>query len=74
MGSSNNNGDDTTFLAVLLIFATVILLGLPFCAWVYLETIEQRIMVEAAIRKFNKMQQQFEKDKVTKEKPEGHEQ
>jgi hypothetical protein len=52
----------------------VILLGLPFCFWVYLETIEQRIMVETAIRKFNKMQQQYEKDKVVKEKPEGYEQ
>ena len=74
MGSSNNNGDDTTFLVVLLVFAVVILLGLPFCAWVYLETIEQRIMVEAAVRKFNKMQQQFEKDRAAKESPEGHEQ
>jgi hypothetical protein len=41
---------------------------------VYLETIEQRVMVEASIRKLNRMQQQFEKDKVIKEKPEGYEQ
>jgi hypothetical protein len=40
--------------------------------WVYLETVEQRIMVEASIRKLNKMQQQFEKDKAVKEKPEAH--
>jgi len=38
--------------------------------WVYLETVEQRIMVEASIRKLNKMQQQFEKDKVEKEQTE----
>lgn len=74
MGSSNHNGDDTTFIVVLIIFAIVILLGIPFCFWVYLETIEQRIMVESSIRKLNRMQQQFEKDKVTKEKPEGYEQ
>jgi di/tricarboxylate transporter len=72
MGSSNHNGDDTTFVVVLLVFALVILLGLPFCLWVYLETVEQRVMVEASIRKFNKMQQQFEKDKAVKEKPEAH--
>jgi len=70
MGPSNHNGDDTTFIAVLLVFALVILLGLPFCLWVYLETVEQRIMVEASIRKLNKMQQQFEKDKVEKEQTE----
>jgi hypothetical protein len=40
--------------------------------WVYLETVEQRFMVEASIRKLNKMQQQFEKDKVEKEKTEAH--
>lgn len=72
MGSSNHNGDDTTFIVVLLVFALVILLGLPFCLWVYLETVEQRIMVEASIRKLNKIQQQFEKDKEVKEKPEAH--
>jgi len=72
MGSSNHNSDDTTFVVVLLVFALVILLGLPFCLWVYLETVEQRFMVEASIRKLNKMQQQFEKDKVEKEKTEAH--
>jgi len=72
MGSSNHSSDDTTFIVVLVIFATVILLALPFCAWIYLETMEQRIMVEASIRKLNRMQQQFEKDKVEKEKTEAH--
>jgi hypothetical protein len=35
-----------------------------------METVEQRTMVEVSIRRFNKMQQQFEKDKVEKEKTE----
>jgi len=72
MGSSNHNSDDTTFIVVLLIFALIILLALPFCAWVYLETIKQRAEVEYSIRKLDKMQQQFEKDKAVKEKPEAH--
>jgi hypothetical protein len=57
---------------VLLVFALIILLALPFCAWIYLETIEQRMAVEYSIRKLNKMQQQFEKDKAEKEKTEAH--
>jgi len=68
MGTSNHNSDDTTFLVVLVIFALVILLGLPFCAWVYMETIEQRNMVEASIKKLERMQKQFEKDREQKEK------
>lgn len=68
MGTSNHNSDDTTFLIVLVIFALVILLGLPFCAWVYMETIEQRNMVEASIKKLERMQKQFEKDREQKEK------
>jgi hypothetical protein len=68
MGTSNHNSDDTTFLVVLVIFALVILLGLPFCAWVYMETIEQRSMVEASIKKLERMQKQFEKDREQKEK------
>jgi hypothetical protein len=48
----------------------IILLAVPFCVWVYMETVEQRTMVEVSIRRFNKMQQQFEKDKVEKEKTE----
>lgn len=55
---------------MLLIFALVILLALPFCAWVYLETIKQRAEVEYSIRKLDKMQQQFEKDTAVKEKTE----
>jgi hypothetical protein len=37
-----------------------------------LETIKQRVEVEYSIRKLNKMQQQFEKDKEVKEKPEAN--
>jgi len=48
----------------------IILLAVPFCVWVYMETVEQRAMVEISIRRFNKMQQQFEKDKVEKEQTE----
>jgi len=68
MGTSNHNSDDTAFIVVLVIFALIILLALPFCAWVYMETIEQRNMVEASINKLNKMQKQFEKDRESKEK------
>jgi hypothetical protein len=40
---------------------------------VYMETVEQRAMVEVSIRKFNRMQQQqLEKDKVEKEKTNAH--
>ena len=68
MGTSNHNGDDTTFIIVLVIFAIVILLGLPFCAWVYMETIEQRNMVETSIKKLEKMMRQVEKEKLEKGK------
>jgi hypothetical protein len=51
----------------------IILLAVPFCVWVYMETVEQRAMVEVSIRKFNRMQQQqLEKDKVEKEKTNAH--
>ena len=51
----------------------IILLAVPFCVWVYMETVEQRTMVEVSIRKFNRMQQQqLEKDKVEKEKTNTH--
>jgi hypothetical protein len=45
----------------------IILLAVPFCVWVYMETVEQRTMVEVSIRKFNKMQKQLE-DERKKEK------
>jgi hypothetical protein len=38
----------------------IILLAVPFCVWVYMETVEQRAMVEVSIRRFNKMQKQLE--------------
>lgn len=70
MGPSNHNSDDTSFVIVLVVLSMIILLAVPFCVWVYMETVEQRTMVEVSIRRFNKMQQQFEKDKVEKEKTE----
>ena len=60
MGSSNHNSDDTTFVSVLVVLSMIILLAVPFCVWVYMETVEQRTMVEVSIRKFNKMQKQLE--------------
>jgi hypothetical protein len=48
---------------VLVIFAIVILLGLPFSLWIYLDTVEQRIMIETSVKKLEKMQKQFEKDR-----------
>jgi hypothetical protein len=73
MGSSNHNSDDTTFVIVLVVLSMIILLAVPFCVWVYMETVEQRAMVEVSIRKFNRMQQQqLEKDKVEKEKTNTH--
>ena len=60
MGSSNHNSDDTTFVIVLVILSMIILLAVPFCVWVYMETVEQRAMVEVSIRRFNKMQKQLE--------------
>ena len=72
MGPSNHNSDDTTFVIVLVVLSMIILLAVPFCVWVYMETVEQRAMVEVSIRRFNKMQQQFEKDTAVKEKPEAN--
>ena len=60
MGSSNHNSDDTKFVIVLVILSMIILLAVPFCVWVYMETVEQRAMVEVSIRRFNKMQKQLE--------------
>jgi hypothetical protein len=60
MGPSNHNSDDTTFVIVLVVLSMIILLAVPFCVWVYMETVEQRTMVEVSIRKFNKMQKQLE--------------
>ena len=73
MGTSNHNSDDTTFIIVLVIFALIILLALPFCAWVYMEAVEQRNMVEASIKKLERMQKQFEKDTEQKEQTKSHE-
>jgi polyferredoxin len=67
MGPSNHNSDDTTFVIVLVVLSMIILLAVPFCVWVYMETVEQRTMVEVSIRKFNKMQKQLE-DERKKEK------
>ena len=60
MGPSNHNSDDTSFVIVLVVLSMIILLAVPFCVWVYMETVEQLAMVEVSIRKFNKMQKQFE--------------
>lgn len=60
MGPSNHNSDDTTFVIVLVVLSMIILLAVPFCVWVYMETVEQRTMIEVSIRKFNKMQKQLE--------------
>jgi len=60
MGPSNHNSDDTSFVIVLVVLSMIILLAVPFCVWVYMETVEQRTMVEVSIRKFNKMQKQLE--------------
>jgi uncharacterized membrane protein YqjE len=59
MGTSNYSSDDTTFLIVLVIFAVVILLGLPFCMWIYLDTVEQRIMIEATAKKVEKLRREI---------------
>jgi hypothetical protein len=67
MGPSNHNSDDTSFVIVLVVLSMIILLAVPFCVWVYMETVEQRTMVEVSIRKFNKMQKQLE-DERKKEK------
>lgn len=60
MGPSNHNSDDTTFVIVLVVLSMIILLAVPFCVWVYMETVEQRAMIEVSIRRFNKMQKQLE--------------
>ena len=60
MGPSNHNSDDTSLVIVLVVLSMIILLAVPFCVWVYMETVEQRTMVEVSIRKFNKMQKQLE--------------
>jgi len=44
----------------------IILLAVPFCVWVYMETVQQRTMIEISIRRFNKMQKQLE-DKQEKQ-------
>jgi len=63
MGTSNYSNDDATFLTVLVIFAVVILLGLPFCVWVYLDTLEQRIMIEATAKKVEKLRREIVEDR-----------
>jgi len=59
MGASNHSSDDATFLTVLVIFAVVILLGLPFSMWIYLDTLEQRIMIEATAKKVEKLRREI---------------
>ena len=59
MGTPNHSSDDTTFLIVLVIFAVVILLGLPFSMWIYLDTLEQRIMIEATAKKVEKLRREI---------------
>jgi len=59
MGTPNHSSDDTTFLVVLVIFAVVILLGLPFSMWIYLDTLEQRIMIEATAKKVEKLRREI---------------
>jgi len=59
MGTSNHSSDDATFLIVLVTFAVVILLGLPFCLWIYLDTLEQRIMIEATVKKVEKIRKEI---------------
>ena len=59
MGTPNHSSDDTTFLIVLVTFAVVILLGLPFCMWIYLDTLEQRIMIEATVKKVEKLRKEI---------------
>ena len=59
MGAPNHSSDDTTFLIVLAIFAVVILLGLPFSMWIYLDTLEQRIMIEATVKKVEKLRREI---------------
>lgn len=59
MGAPNHSSDDTTFLIVLALFAVVILLGLPFSMWIYLDTLEQRIMIEATAKKVEKLRREI---------------
>jgi len=59
MGTSNNGSDDTTFLIVLVTFAIVILLGIPFCVWIYLDTLEQRIIIEATAKKVERLRREM---------------
>jgi hypothetical protein len=63
MGTPNHSSDDTTFLIVLVIFAVVILLGLPFSMWIYLDTLEQRIMIEATAKKVEKLRNEILEDR-----------
>ena len=68
MGTSNHSSDDTTFLIVLVTFAVVILLGLPFCMWIYLDTLEQRIMIEATVKKVEKIRKEIVEERTGKGK------
>ena len=68
MGTPNHSSDDTTFLIVLVIFAVVILLGLPFCMWIYLDTLEQRIMIEATAKKVEKLRREIVEERTGKGK------
>jgi hypothetical protein len=68
MGTPNHSSDDTTFLIVLAIFAVVILLGLPFSMWIYLDTLEQRIMIEATAKKVEKLRREIVEERTGKGK------
>ena len=68
MGTPNHSSDDTTFLIVLVIFAVVILLGLPFSMWIYLDTLEQRIMIEATAKKVEKLRREIVEERTGKGK------